>query len=59
MIEQALPELLLLDIGMPVLDGFAVIRKNSRESSLGATAGSGSHRVCHARRSGKNPQLRV
>jgi CheY-like chemotaxis protein len=27
MIEQALPELLLLDIGMPVLDGFAVVRK--------------------------------
>jgi CheY-like chemotaxis protein len=27
MIEQAQPELLLLDIGMPVLDGFAVIRK--------------------------------
>ena len=26
-IEQSLPELLLLDIGMPVLDGFAVIRK--------------------------------
>ena len=27
MIEQAQPELLLLDIGMPVLDGFAVIRR--------------------------------
>ncbi len=27
MIEQAKPELLLLDIGMPVMDGFAVIRK--------------------------------
>jgi CheY-like chemotaxis protein len=27
MIEQALPELLLLDIGMPVLDGFAVVRR--------------------------------
>ena len=27
MIERSLPELLLLDIGMPVLDGFAVIRK--------------------------------
>jgi two-component system cell cycle response regulator len=26
-IEQAQPELLLLDIGMPVLDGFAVIRR--------------------------------
>jgi two-component system, cell cycle response regulator DivK len=27
MIERSLPELLLLDIGMPVLDGFAVIRR--------------------------------
>jgi CheY-like chemotaxis protein len=27
MIEQVQPELLLLDIGMPVMDGFAVIRK--------------------------------
>src|ERR1700723_1526344 len=27
MIEQDQPELLLLDIGMPVLDGFGVIRK--------------------------------
>jgi CheY-like chemotaxis protein len=27
MIEQSLPGLLLLDIGMPVLDGFAVIRR--------------------------------
>jgi len=27
MIEQAQPELLLLDIGMPVLDGFQVIRR--------------------------------
>lgn len=27
MIEQAQPELLLLDIGMPVMDGFAAIRK--------------------------------
>jgi CheY-like chemotaxis protein len=26
-IEQAQPELLLLDIGMPVMDGFAVIRR--------------------------------
>jgi CheY-like chemotaxis protein len=27
MIEQARPDILLLDLGMPVLDGFAVIRK--------------------------------
>jgi CheY-like chemotaxis protein len=27
MIEQTQPDILLLDIGMPVLDGFAVVRK--------------------------------
>jgi CheY-like chemotaxis protein len=27
MIEQSRPDVLLLDIGMPVLDGFAVVRK--------------------------------
>ena len=27
LIEQAQPDILLLDIGMPVLDGFAVVRK--------------------------------
>lgn len=27
MMEQARPDILLLDIGMPVLDGFAVVRK--------------------------------
>jgi CheY-like chemotaxis protein len=27
MIEQTRPDILLLDIGMPVLDGFAVVRK--------------------------------
>jgi CheY-like chemotaxis protein len=37
MIEQALPDVLLLDIGMPVLDGFAVvraIRENPRLATL-------------------------
>jgi CheY-like chemotaxis protein len=36
MTEQTQPDLLLLDIGMPVLDGFAVVRKireNSRFAS--------------------------
>jgi CheY-like chemotaxis protein len=33
MIEQTRPELLLLDIGMPVMDGFAVIRR-IRENPL-------------------------
>ncbi len=27
MIEQTQPDMLLLDIGMPLLDGFAVVRK--------------------------------
>jgi CheY-like chemotaxis protein len=37
MIEQAQPDILLLDIGMPVLDGFAVvraIRENPRLAAL-------------------------
>lgn len=41
MIEEAPPELLLLDIGMPVLDGFAVIRRireNPRLASLPVVA---------------------
>jgi two-component system cell cycle response regulator DivK len=36
MIEQTQPDLLLLDIGMPVLDGFAVVRK-IRENPLFAS----------------------
>jgi CheY-like chemotaxis protein len=41
MIEQTQPDLLLLDIGMPVLDGFAVVRKireNPRMASLPVVA---------------------
>ena len=37
MIDQAQPDILLLDIGMPVLDGFAVvraIRENPRVAAL-------------------------
>jgi len=34
MVEQSQPDLLLLDIGMPVLDGFAVIRKIRENPSL-------------------------
>jgi CheY-like chemotaxis protein len=33
MIEQAQPDLVLLDIGMPIMDGFAVVRK-VRENPL-------------------------
>jgi CheY-like chemotaxis protein len=36
MVEQSQPDLLLLDIGMPVLDGFAVIRR-IRENPCFAT----------------------
>jgi CheY-like chemotaxis protein len=36
MIEEALPDILLLDIGMPILDGFAVVRK-IRENPILAT----------------------
>jgi CheY-like chemotaxis protein len=41
MVEAALPDILLLDIGMPVLDGFGVVRKlreNPRLSSLPVVA---------------------
>ena len=41
MVEAALPDILLLDIGMPVLDGFAVVRKlreNPRVSWLPVVA---------------------
>lgn len=41
MVEQAPPDILLLDIGMPVLDGFAVVRKlrdNPRFASLPVVA---------------------
>ena len=34
MIEQTHPDIRLLDIGMPVLDGFAVMRKIRENSSL-------------------------
>jgi len=40
-VEQAQPELLLLDIGMPVMDGFAVIRRireNPRLATLPVVA---------------------
>ena len=40
-VEQAPPDILLLDIGMPVLDGFAVVRKlreNPRLTSLPVVA---------------------
>ena len=41
MVEQAAPDILLLDIGMPLLDGFAVVRKlrdNPRFTSLPVVA---------------------
>jgi CheY-like chemotaxis protein len=36
MIEQTHPDIVLLDIGMPVLDGFAVIRKIREKPALAA-----------------------
>jgi CheY-like chemotaxis protein len=44
MVEQTQPDLLLLDIGMPVLDGFAVvraIRENPRLANLPVLAVTG------------------
>jgi CheY-like chemotaxis protein len=34
MVEQSQPDLLLLDIGMPILDGFATVRKIRENPSL-------------------------
>jgi two-component system cell cycle response regulator DivK len=39
MIERTEPDILLLDIGMPVLDGIAVIRKIRDNPSLATLAG--------------------
>ncbi|MGH9545238.1 MAG: response regulator [Terriglobales bacterium] len=36
MIEQAQPDILLLDIGMPVLDGFAVVRSIRENPGMAA-----------------------
>jgi two-component system, cell cycle response regulator DivK len=36
MMEQTQPDILLLDIGMPVLDGFAVVRAIRENPRLGA-----------------------
>ena len=33
-VEESLPDVLLLDIGMPILDGYAVIRKIRENPSL-------------------------
>ena len=50
MVERSQPDLLLLDIGMPVLDGFAVIRKIRENPSLVShVAGSRRDGLCHAR----------
>ena len=45
MIEKTEPELLLMDIGMPVLDGFWVIRRIRENPKFGVTPGSGSDRI--------------
>jgi len=49
MVEQSRPDLLLLDIGMPVLDGFARDPQDPGESQVRHTAGCGRDRLCHAK----------
>ena len=49
MIEQLRPELLILDLGMPVLDGFGAIRK-IRGPGICRLACARGNGVCHARR---------
>ena len=59
MIEQTQPDILLLDIGMPVLDGFACNTQNPRESSVGDTTRAGRYRIRNAGRPGKDYEVRV
>ena len=59
MIEQTQPDILLLDIGMPVLDGFAVVRALRENPRLATTARVGRYCVCHAGRPGKNTEFRL
>jgi len=49
MIEQTHPDILLLDIGMPVLDGFAVMRKIRENPSLATLPVLAVTGLCHAR----------
>src|SRR6202030_3085266 len=57
MVEQTPPDI-LLDIGMPVLDGFAVVR-TLRENPRRFAAGCGGYRLRHAGRSRPNHDFRV
>ena len=59
MLEQALPDILLLDIGMPVLDGFAVVACNQGEPSSGRFARARGYGVCHAGGPGTHPEFGV
>ena len=49
MIAESLPNLLLLDLGMPVLDGFGVIRKIRENPLLGKLASARRYCICDAR----------
>lgn len=59
MIEQTQPDLLLLDIGMPVLDGFAVVRKIRENPRLAQLPGSGGYCVWDAGRPGKDLECEI
>ena len=52
MLEQSQPDIVLLDIGMPVLDGFAVVRAIRANSRLADLSRTRRHGICHARGSG-------
>ena len=56
-IAKIQPDILLLDLSMPVLDGFGTIDEDSKESELQIVARVGRYCVCHAGRQGEDSDL--